>query len=483
MRPVPGERERLILGAVALFVLLAACYLGSIGMRATSRASITGDEPFYLITTQSLLDDGDLDLRQQYDRFSYRVFFDHNEPLWRQSGPMPDGRVLSPHAPGLSVFLLPGFALEGLLGAQLQMLLTTALLFALTYVLVARETGEADIAWLATLAVGLTATAFVYATEIYAEVPAGLCVVIALLVLRRGPLGRPEVVALAVLVTLLAWLGTKYAALGALIVLWGVARAARRDGVLLVTLCTMSGAVYVWWHLAIFGGLTPYAVNLIYEGAPTVEVVREHVSILDRAYRITGLWVDAEFGVGRWAPVLLPAVPALALLRRRDQRWDTASLVFALVVTQVLIATFIAITMRGWWFPGRTLLTVLPLLVWPLVELGRRMRAPGRAFLGALGAYSALVTLALARAGAAGEVRVAVDPFALSSALFRAPAALFPDYTAWTPHTVVAHVAWSAAAIVVAALLVRWRWLRELRPDPVLSFADAPDGAVEAPRG
>ena len=116
MRPVPGERERLILGAVALFVLLAACYLGSIGIRATSRASITGDEPFYLITTQSLLDDGDLDLRQQYDRFSYRVFFDHNEPLWRQSGPMPDGRVLSPHAPGLSVFLLPGFALEGLLG-------------------------------------------------------------------------------------------------------------------------------------------------------------------------------------------------------------------------------------------------------------------------------------------------------------------------------------------------------------------------------
>jgi len=439
---VRGERERLILGAVALFVLLAACYLGSIGLRASNGASITGDEPFYLITTQSLIDDGDLDLRQQYDRFSYRAFFDHNEPLWRQSGPMPDGRVLSPHDPGLSVYLVPGFALGGLLGAQVQMLLTTALLFALTYALVARETQEAGMAWLATLAVGLTATAFVYATEIYPEVPAGLCVVLALLVLRRAVLDRPEVIALAVLVTLLAWLGTKYAALGALLALWTVVRADRRNMALFLVLCGASGVAYVWWHLATFGGLTPYAVNLIYEGAPTVEVVREHVSILDRAYRLIGLWVDVEFGVARWAPVLLAAIPALALLPRRGRlsgRVSLGTLVVALVVTQVLIATFVAITMRGWWFPGRTLVTVLPLLAWPLVEVARRLPAWGQAVVGALGAYSVLVTIALARAGAAGEVRIAVDPFALSSMLFRAPAVLFPDYTAWTTHTVVTH--------------------------------------------
>ena len=456
MPTVRGERERLILGAVTLFVLLATCYLGSIGLRATSGASITGDEPFYLITTQSLIDDGDLDLRQQYDRFSYRVFFDHNEPLWRQSGPMPDGRVLSPHDPGLSVYLVPGVALRGLLGAQVQILITTALLFALTYVLVALETHEVAMSWLVTIAVGLGATAFVYATEIYPEVPAGLCLVLALLVLRRGTFGRPDVVALAVLVTLLTWFGTKYAALGALLVLWGVMRAGRREGVLLLALCAMSGVVYAWSHLVTFGGLTPYAVNLVYEGAPTVEVVREHVSILDRAYRLTGLWVDAQFGIARWAPVLLPAVPALVLVPRRW--WDIGSLVVALVVMQVLIATFVAITMRGWWFPGRTLMTVLPLLAWPLAELARRIPAWGRAVLGALGMYSALVTLALARASAAGEVRIAVDPFAMSSMLFRAPAVLFPDYTAWTAHTMVAHVAWSLVTLVAVALLVRARW-------------------------
>ena len=42
-------------GAVALFVLLVLVYCTSIDIRASRGASITGDEPFYLITTQSLL--------------------------------------------------------------------------------------------------------------------------------------------------------------------------------------------------------------------------------------------------------------------------------------------------------------------------------------------------------------------------------------------------------------------------------------------
>ena len=140
------ERRLPTLGHVAavvlLFAVLATCYLASIGLRASRGASITGDEPFYLVTTQSLLQDGDLDLRQQYASESYRSFFDHAEPLWRQADPLPDGRLLSPHQPGLSVLLIPGFALGGLLGAQIQMLLIAAATFALAYHLIARETGR-----------------------------------------------------------------------------------------------------------------------------------------------------------------------------------------------------------------------------------------------------------------------------------------------------------------------------------------------------
>ena len=171
-----------------LFALLATCYLASIGLRASRGASITGDEPFYLVTTQSLLQDGDLDLRQQYASESYRSFFDHAEPLWRQADPLPDGRLLSPHQPGLSVLLIPGFALGGLLGAQIQMLLIAAATFALAYHLIARETGRRWLAWGTTAVVALSPPAFVYATEIYPEMPAALCVVGALFAAAtRGP--------------------------------------------------------------------------------------------------------------------------------------------------------------------------------------------------------------------------------------------------------------------------------------------------------
>ncbi|HEY8393620.1 MAG TPA: hypothetical protein VIK92_02325, partial [Thermaerobacter sp.] len=139
---------RLWAGAVVLFAVLVVAYAFSIDIRASRGAAITGDEPFYLLTTQSLLQDGDLDLRQQYERESYRVFFDHPDGLWLQSVPAADGRLLSPHNPGLPVLLIPGFALAGLRGAQVELLLLAALTFALTYLLVARVTGEALWSWL-----------------------------------------------------------------------------------------------------------------------------------------------------------------------------------------------------------------------------------------------------------------------------------------------------------------------------------------------
>ena len=111
-----------LFAAAALFLALVAVYLFSAGIRATRGASITGDEPFYVLTTQSIIEDGDLDLRNQYAARSYESFFDHPDGLWKQSIPLPDGRLLSPHNPGLSALVIPGFALGGLAGAQVACL-------------------------------------------------------------------------------------------------------------------------------------------------------------------------------------------------------------------------------------------------------------------------------------------------------------------------------------------------------------------------
>ena len=169
---------------VVIFLALSLFYISSIDIRATRGASITGDEPFYLMTTQSLLEDGNLDISPQYATKSYKAFFDHEKDLWRQSVAMSDETVLSPHNPGLSVLLVPGFALGGLLGAQVQMLLMAGMTFALTYLLVLRISGAQIVSFFATLAVGVSATPYIYATEIYPEYPAGLALIIALLLIQ-----------------------------------------------------------------------------------------------------------------------------------------------------------------------------------------------------------------------------------------------------------------------------------------------------------
>ena len=440
-----------MLWATALFVLLSVAYIFSVDIRASRGASITGDEPFYLMTTQSLLADGDLDLRNQYESRSYTSFFDHADDLWYQSLPTPDGRILSPHNPGLSVLVIPGFALAGLRGVQVQLMLLAAATMSLAFVLAYRLTGHRLICWAATLGVGLTATAFIYATEIYPEFPAALALVVALLVAtRRGRPGIYDALYLAAAVTAMCWLGSKYAALVLPVAGYFLLRANWPARIALTAVGGVSAALFAWFHLHVFGGLTPYGVNVVYSQWNTVQILGGHVEFADRYYRLWGLFVDRRFGIGRWAPLLLAAAPALALLVMKT--WEHR-LVLVLIVIQLLIATFVAITMMGWWFPGRTMLTVLPLFVIPLALLANRAGWFGKIFLIVLAAGAVMITAGLAQAGHAGEITIAVDPFDMAFVPFQAIAGLFPLYTWWTAETwQLTYLWWALFAVATGAM-------------------------------
>lgn len=446
------QGRELLLWAAALFVLLSVAYSFSADIRASRGASITGDEPFYLLTTQSLLTDGDLDLQNQFDSKSYRSFFDHADGLWLQSTPTSDGRLLSPHSPGLSVLVVLGFALAGLKGVQVQLMLTAAATMALAFVLADRLTGRRLICWAVALGVGLTATAFIYSTEIYPEFPAALALVVALLIAtRRARPGMYDALYLAVALTALCWLGAKYVALAVPVSGYFALRADWAGRVTLAGVGGLSAAVFIGFHLYVFGGLTPYGVNAVYDQWNTAEILRGHVGFSERYYRIWGLFLDRHFGLGRWAPLVLAAVPALALLVIRS--WEQR-LLLVLIVIQLLIATFVAITMMGWWFPGRTMLTVLPLFVVPLALLIGRASTAVRVVVALLGVCTLAFTAGLAHAGHVGEITIAVDPFDMTFVPFQAVAGLFPLYTWWTTETWQLTYAWWAALIVAAAAVL-----------------------------
>jgi hypothetical protein len=459
--PPPTEEPRsdllirgrpLAWGAAVLFGLLFVVYLASIGIRASRGASVTGDEPFYLLTAQSLMQDGDLDLTNQYAARSYRAFFDHPDGLWRQSVPNQRGELLSPHEPALSVLLVPGFAAGGLLGPQLELVAIAALTFALSFVLTSRLTGRPAMAWIATLAVGLSATAFVYSSEVYPELPAGLALVTALLLLaREGPVGTSRALGVVLALTAMSWFGVKYVLLAAVVAPVLLLRAEARARLAAVAAGAVAGVVYVWFHLAVFDGLTPYGLSSAFAGGTEGEILGEHVAVLDRVYRLWGLFIDRRFGIARWAPVLLLAVPGLILAWRAG---GNRRVVAALVATQLAVATFLAITMMGWWFPGRTMATVLPLLALPIAMVLARASGAWRAAFALLAGLTVWITAALGLAGHRDEVVIAVDPFDLGAAPWRLSAPLFPQYTDWGPDTYLLTAIWLAVGVAAA----RWAW-------------------------
>ena len=52
--------------AAILWVVLFGIYSATIGLHALGRSDYAGDEPHYLLTAKSLVDDGDVDVLNQY---------------------------------------------------------------------------------------------------------------------------------------------------------------------------------------------------------------------------------------------------------------------------------------------------------------------------------------------------------------------------------------------------------------------------------
>ena len=85
-----------------------------------------GDEPHYLIITQSLLSDGDLRIEDNHRRREYAAYADGElKPDYLRRGR--DGAIYSIHAPGVSALVLPAFWLAGYRGAVFTMAVLGAL--------------------------------------------------------------------------------------------------------------------------------------------------------------------------------------------------------------------------------------------------------------------------------------------------------------------------------------------------------------------
>jgi hypothetical protein len=517
----PGRGTRPWAAAVAVGLLAFAGAAAGIPVRAAHGAQTTADEPQYLLTAISLAEDRDLDVADELAAGRWRAF--HAAPLPEQTRPLASGRRLSPHDPLLPLLLAAPVAAGGWVGAKLAMAALAGLLAGLLLWTAVRRFGvPVGVGTLAVAAFALSPPLAVYGSQLYPELPAAIAVVAAVAALTApaappvaagpaawadragagGPAGPPgggAVVVVGVAVAALPWLAVKYvpvAAVLGLLALWRLAGAGARRRALALAAGLAAAAVaffvlHRWWY----GGWTPYAAGDHFVGGELTAVGTDP-DYLGRSRRLLGLATDRTFGVAAWQPAWLLAVPALATLaRRRPPGWAAVTLPLA---AGWLVATFVALTMHGWWSPGRQVVVVLPLAVlavawWAGVDgrpagttaglaavaaggtaagdpgaearppagavaaVAGRAAVPGRrvAALAVAGGLGVVAYGWLLADGLAGRVTWAVDFFRTGNPAYRAWRLLLPDYLAVTWATWALHAAW--LVVLTAWAAAAWR--------------------------
>ncbi len=147
-----------------------------------------GDEPHYLLITQSVLGDGDLRIENNHrngDHFAYMDF--EIAPHFLRRGL--DGQIYSVHAPGLAVLVAPAFALAGEPGVRGFLALLLAVATALAWWLAYRVTGRPDAAWFGWAVVSLSAPFYFHAFAVFPDAPAAALVLTGVWALVDLPTG------------------------------------------------------------------------------------------------------------------------------------------------------------------------------------------------------------------------------------------------------------------------------------------------------
>ena len=453
-----------------------------------------GDEPHFLIATESLADGGDLDLADEYaagaagsekrseeapepggrddpstgagpagpnDPSTGAEPADGAEPAGgtfplRTDGRVVAGRLVGPHGIGFPLLIAPAYALGGDTLVVVLLAAVAALAFVLGAALARRVVPDPWATW-AALLTGLSPPALAHSTAVLPALTAGALLAgaaLCALAVRERPLMRSAyggAALLAVLPWLDPWLLVPAAPVTVLLARWTARRGRGLVALGTVEVQLASLVFYVSLNDRLYDGFTPLAVS---DGPATGAT--SAADYAERLPRLAELWVDRDVGLLRWAPVLALALfGAWLLWRSRRERLarlvaaqrdaeHAAFLAFAVCAGQVAVAAFASVSLGGPWFPGTQLVAALPCAV-PLVAWGLR-RAP--------------------RIGVAlGALTVATSAWLALTATWAPPdsdAPWGPLVAAW-PSTTWACV--TALAIALGALIaVDWqRRRRELR--------------------
>ena len=288
-----------------VFVASLALYL-VLGQRSLTILGIGGDEPHYLVITQSLLLDHDLKIGNNYAQGDYRPFsLADLKPDFLERGV--NGEIYSIHAPGLSALVLPGYAFWGARGAIATACLLAALA-ALAIFDVALLIGGTGAAWATWASLCFSVPIVPHAWSLYPEIAAAAIVAWAVSwAADRRAVGGMAWFARGLCLAILPWLHTKFVVILAIAGLWLMAQLLEQRGRVRALLAfaapiVVSSLAWFAFFYIVYGTLDPQA--------PYAAHAQQFVKLENLPRSVLGLLIDQKFGLLVYAPIYLAAWPA-----------------------------------------------------------------------------------------------------------------------------------------------------------------------------
>ncbi|HEX9990619.1 MAG TPA: SMP-30/gluconolactonase/LRE family protein [Chloroflexia bacterium] len=369
----------------------------------------TGDQPFYLMDTLSMVQDGDLELSNNYaatdeDKF-YRLA-PHPEGFVGMSAPYPlppqlsltparpPNEAYAAHPPGLSVLILPAWVVGSWFqlwwpATVVAMCLMGALLAVNVFLFAHETTGKLWIALAVWVPIAFSNPIMSYSYLLFTEMPAALLLLYAFrrLALGWGANGPIRLILIGACLGYVPWLAFRCVPLVGVIGLYALVQWWRhlranskseiRNSILASLLSTLwflgpialSAALTVWFNYYKFGRPLPSPEMNQRGRVETFFWPWQGIDELSRFFNaVIGTLFDRPMGFFTYAPVYILAIVGIIAMFRSGRGGDRRIVGWLALFT--LPYMFLIFSYEGWngiWSPpARYMTTFAPFLAAPL---------------------------------------------------------------------------------------------------------------------
>jgi len=343
-----------------IFICLTV-FFGLFSIYITAVYPPTGDETHYLMITDSIVNDFDIDINNNLiTEKTYKQFYPA-ELEYERAHSVPgkkEGSLYSLHSIGIPALISAVYKLSGRYGVALFMALFASLLGLFIYIFLRKNMIAERISLLGAALISLTVPLSVNSTLVLTEIPAAIIVLYCVQALYFYRQEKPGP-AFFIFAAIMPWLHSKLIILSVIFYAWYYITAFRKKGLSLKTEALnnipvfFSAFLYISFYTAVSGRFAPIALAQAY----TNEAFRFIFSFKYMLKAFSGILFDRNYGIILYNPLYIVSIWGVMLLVFRKS--------YSKLVPLLLVLPYAGIYLfwndwGGSMTPARQLIPVVP---------------------------------------------------------------------------------------------------------------------------